>query len=320
MFPEVPNTNQNCVIIHSSFALSKTKSNPCLVVAITKDRVKTHRHDDDEAHNLETPLQVAVYNPRCVITMAQEYPTKTARNKPIMVSEEAATDDEPISNPSKHSGDGDDDDNDKDHPDINSCAANAAKQMARNPCSYFLVALVSTLAVSVVGFIVGDFTVSADNTGWISRGTAIADQTTQILLLNRADRQNNAGDGTTSFSDNEAVWIDLTTNVQDGFEEESTDDEDGDATTAEEEEMEERRFRRQLATMAERQQLATIAERQQLVTVTTRQLQQNTTVVPTGFLACEATSLYVKNSVLVTVVVSVLFFCRSRPCLLFCVY
>lgn len=90
-----------------------------------------------------------------------------------------------------------------------SILANSAKRMARNPCRHFVVAFVASLAVSVAGFFFGDFSVSADNTGWLSRGTSIADQTTQLLLLNRHDFELNG---------NPSLWKDLTSNVQLGFE------------------------------------------------------------------------------------------------------
>jgi hypothetical protein len=158
---------------------------------------------------------------------------------------------------------------DDQHHDVHSCAANLSKSLARNPCSFFFLAFLSSVAVSVVGFIVGDFTVSVDNTGWISRGTIIADQTTQILLLNRVDD---------ILNDNDALWTDLTTNVQDGFEDASADEEEEDETSAEEnvagDNKEQRRRRRRLT-----------------ASTAIRQLES---AVPTGFLGCEATSLYVR--------------------------
>lgn len=95
-----------------------------------------------------------------------------------------------------------------DHEDF-SFLGNSARRMARNPCKHFVVAFVVSIAVSAAGFYFGEFTVSADNTGWLSRGTPIADQTTQLLLLNRHDFELNG---------NPDLWKDLTTNIQVGFE------------------------------------------------------------------------------------------------------
>ena len=93
-----------------------------------------------------------------------------------------------------------------------------AVSMARRPCLWFSVAWFVTLTLSVVGIIVGDFQVAVDNAGWTSRGTLIADRTTQIeLVLDNLD--------SLTRPDNGARWNDLLNNVQEGWEEGDDDDE-----------------------------------------------------------------------------------------------
>lgn len=94
----------------------------------------------------------------------------------------------------------------------------SASRVARNPCKHLVVAFIVSIAVSSAGFIFGDFSVSADNTGWLSRGTSIADQTTQLLLLN--------GYGS-KLNENPDLWKDLTTNIQLGFEAEAAGEDQG---------------------------------------------------------------------------------------------
>ena len=93
-----------------------------------------------------------------------------------------------------------------------------AKAMARNPWTHLLTALVLSIAISVIGFVAGNFSVTADNAGWQSRGTLISDRQTQALLvLRNEDRLAEEG---------ESAWNDLINNVQPGWE---TDD-DADPT------------------------------------------------------------------------------------------
>ena len=93
-----------------------------------------------------------------------------------------------------------------------------AVNMARRPCVWFSAAWFVTLTLSVVGIIVGDFQVAVDNAGWTSRGTLIADRTTQIeLVLDNLD--------SLTRPDNGARWNDLLNNVQEGWEEGDDDDE-----------------------------------------------------------------------------------------------
>mmetsp|Transcript_7523 Transcript_7523/g.15390 ORF Transcript_7523/g.15390 Transcript_7523/m.15390 type:complete len:1133 (-) Transcript_7523:134-3532(-) len=88
---------------------------------------------------------------------------------------------------------------------------------ARNPCIYFWISFVISLLLGVCGMVFGDFAVAVDNAGWNSRGTKIADRHTQFMLVNDF-RFSLWGD-----NENDEVWTDLTTRVQDGWE---TDDDD----------------------------------------------------------------------------------------------
>lgn len=66
-----------------------------------------------------------------------------------------------------------------------SIAGRTARATARNPVKCLIATLVISTIVSVVGVMVGGFTVSADDSGWTSRGTLIADREMQRDLLNR---------------------------------------------------------------------------------------------------------------------------------------
>jgi hypothetical protein len=94
-----------------------------------------------------------------------------------------------------------------------------SKRLARAPCHYFWVNLIVSVILSAIGSIFGDFSVSANNGGWQSCGTLIANRQTQLMLV-----QYNAD---ALFVDDEDgvndVWKEMITNVQPGWE----DDDDG---------------------------------------------------------------------------------------------
>eukprot|EP00978_Attheya_sp_CCMP212_P030041 scaffold109067_cov80-Attheya_sp.AAC.1 len=105
-----------------------------------------------------------------------------------------------------------DDEDDSDgwvHPDERdkpSFIERRAMGMANRPCLHLLTALVVAIALSVFGLIVGDFSISAENDGWQSRGTRIADRQAQVILVdsNRDEL----------FGDDPAIWDDLQKNIQ----------------------------------------------------------------------------------------------------------
>jgi hypothetical protein len=93
-----------------------------------------------------------------------------------------------------------------------------AKRVARNPCLHLWTFLLLGIGLSFVAVIVGEFEVSAETGGWQSRGTMIADRTTQLLLVELHQED--------LFYGGEEVWEDLLNNVQPGWEEEDEDDDD----------------------------------------------------------------------------------------------
>jgi hypothetical protein len=93
-----------------------------------------------------------------------------------------------------------------------------ARRMARTPCCHFWTFLVLSILLSIVGMVVGKFTVSAQTGGWQSRGTMIADRQTQLMLLQRNSKY--------VFDSGETAWVDLTTNVQLGWEDKAEEDEE----------------------------------------------------------------------------------------------
>jgi len=89
--------------------------------------------------------------------------------------------------------------------------AGASRFVARYAWAHLVVSFVGAIALSYVGMVIGEFSPEIDNEGWLSRGTEIADRSTQYFIL--------AGNyfrlaGTT---DNEDTWIDLTGNPQPNY-------------------------------------------------------------------------------------------------------
>lgn len=91
-----------------------------------------------------------------------------------------------------------------------------AVRVANRPCTYFWVSLIISLILSVIGMWVGEFEISVDGNGWLSRGTQISDRHSQFLLVHL-----NRDELVTDYTG--VVWEDLINNVQPGWE--SDDDE-----------------------------------------------------------------------------------------------
>ena len=96
--------------------------------------------------------------------------------------------------------------------------ARRAKSVGRRPWIQFWISFLVSSALSAVGIIVGDFSVSVDNAGWQSRGTLISDRHSQVLMV-LVNRQS-------LFYEGEPVWEDLINNVQPGWEIEDDGDDD----------------------------------------------------------------------------------------------
>jgi len=59
----------------------------------------------------------------------------------------------------------------------------AAVRVARYPKSHLFISLLIAVAVSAAGMVWGDFSVSANNGGWQSRGTLISNRQTQLMVV-----------------------------------------------------------------------------------------------------------------------------------------
>ena len=97
-----------------------------------------------------------------------------------------------------------------------------ARRCARWPKTHLLVSLGVAVILSAVGLYFGDFTITVQNVGWPSRGTLISDRETQNKLITRFDGALSRSSGEA----NDAIWVDLTTNVQPGWETRRYDKED----------------------------------------------------------------------------------------------
>jgi len=84
-----------------------------------------------------------------------------------------------------------------------------AMRMACWPRTHFWVAFSLSVSLSCIGMTVGNFNVSAQNGGWQSRGTLIANRQTQLMLARLFQAE--------LFTGGSDVWDDLLSNVQDGW-------------------------------------------------------------------------------------------------------
>lgn len=92
------------------------------------------------------------------------------------------------------------------HPQCQSIGAAVSYRIAANPWTCLSFSLLVAVGLSLVGYFVGEFTVTAELDGWLSRGTRIANQNTQTTLVNRNTMQLFTGDA--------QIWDDLQTRVQ----------------------------------------------------------------------------------------------------------
>mmetsp|Transcript_13477 Transcript_13477/g.19413 ORF Transcript_13477/g.19413 Transcript_13477/m.19413 type:complete len:1143 (+) Transcript_13477:65-3493(+) len=84
------------------------------------------------------------------------------------------------------------------------------RHVASHPWKHLGVAMILSIVISGVGMVVGNFSVSADNNGWQSRGTLIANRQSQALLIRcKGDYIRQQG---------ETAWQELTQNVQGNWE------------------------------------------------------------------------------------------------------
>lgn len=72
----------------------------------------------------------------------------------------------------------------KEPGDSASFFGSTARATARNSWRCLISAIVVTTVLSVIGLVVGGFSIESDNTGWRSRGTLIADREMQVDIVN----------------------------------------------------------------------------------------------------------------------------------------
>ena len=85
-----------------------------------------------------------------------------------------------------------------------------SKRVARAPCIHFWVSFVISMILSGIAMTIGEFSVSANNAGWQSRGTLISDRQTQVMLVEFNAQY--------LFYGGNDAWKDLINNVQPGWE------------------------------------------------------------------------------------------------------
>lgn len=85
-----------------------------------------------------------------------------------------------------------------------------ARTTARNPWKCLFGALVGATTLSIIGIVVGGFSIEVDNKGWRSRGTPVSDSEMQAEVLN-LNRQKLFEDKDGSF------WQDLEDNTSEGY-------------------------------------------------------------------------------------------------------
>lgn len=92
-----------------------------------------------------------------------------------------------------------------------SWSSKASRNMATYAGRWLVISLAITLAISAIGFVLGEFTIDSDNKGWQSRGTLIADRQAQVWTITQNQWR-------LAAENNDAVWEDLIQNVQPGWE------------------------------------------------------------------------------------------------------
>ena len=90
-----------------------------------------------------------------------------------------------------------------------------AKRVAHSPWIHLNVSLIVASILSGIAMTLGDFNVTAENGGWQSRGTLIANRETQLMMA--------SGYQEFLFNGGPEAWKELETNVQPGWENEDTD-------------------------------------------------------------------------------------------------
>jgi hypothetical protein len=116
----------------------------------------------------------------------------------------------PVLEISHHDGDNEDGWVHPDERDKPSFIERRAIGMANRPCLHLLVSLGVAIALSVFGLIVGNFSISAENDGWVSRGTIISDRQSQLVVVDSARDE--------LFSGDPVAWNDYQTKLQEGNE------------------------------------------------------------------------------------------------------
>lgn len=91
-------------------------------------------------------------------------------------------------------------------------------RMARWPKTHFWIGFLISFGISFIAMAFGGFSVSTEGGGWQSRNTLIANRQTQLLMITQHQDNLTAGDNT------DAVWEELITNVQPGWEEDELND------------------------------------------------------------------------------------------------
>jgi hypothetical protein len=86
-----------------------------------------------------------------------------------------------------------------------------ARRMSLHPYRHLFGAFAVAIILSVIGMVFGDFSVAVDNEGWVSRGTKIADRSTQLKMVDTHYED-------LFYDTTGEVWNELMTNVQPGWE------------------------------------------------------------------------------------------------------
>lgn len=72
--------------------------------------------------------------------------------------------------------------NDAEH--LNTFLQRESKRCARYPCTYLCTSMFLTVVLSLIGLIVGEFSIEVENEGWWSRGTEPSNRNRQFTLIN----------------------------------------------------------------------------------------------------------------------------------------
>merc|ERR1712238_386579 len=101
--------------------------------------------------------------------------------------------------------------------ELNSILQKTSKCVVRNPCIFLWIAMILSIGLSLIGLIVGEFSIEVESEGWWSRGTLQANREAQIMLVKAKSTALFYYENQSNSLLYDSVWDDLQMNNQAGY-------------------------------------------------------------------------------------------------------